>query len=307
MADAGSGRSYSPGNYLVEIGASHVAFMKKFDGLSMEADIVANDLGPDNFQSKHVANIKWTPGKITVGAGMGNGMYEWIKQSFKKAFAPQNGSVTVADFNFIPQSRLDFQMALITSVGFPKMSGDSKDAIYLDVEFQPEQVRWSKPTSTTPITGMYGVKQKAWLGCNFIFDLGGTLPCARVASIDAFTWKCAVSPDQVGVTREPTYHPAKVTTPDIKISVSMADYDPWQQAAKSWFVDGNHLAANEMQGSITLLGPDMKKEVGRIDLHNMGFKKFSKQAYESNKEGIARFDVEFYVEGIDFTLKEYDA
>lgn len=27
----------------------------------MEADIVSNDLGPDNVQKKHVANIKWTP------------------------------------------------------------------------------------------------------------------------------------------------------------------------------------------------------------------------------------------------------
>lgn len=307
MADAGAGRSYSPGNYVIDVDGYQVAMIKKFEGMSMEADIVANDLGPDNMQAKHVANIKWTPGKITVGAGMGKGMYDWIKQSFDKAYAPKNGTVTAADFDFKAQSQLTFQSALITSVGFPKMSGDSKDAIYLDVEFQPEQVRWAKGDGKT-ISGKYGTKQKAWLACNFIFEMGG-LPCARVASIDAFTWKCAVSPDQVGVTREPTYHPAKVTTPDIKVSISMADYDPWAQAAKSWFVDGNHLANNEMQGSITLLGPAMDpgKPVGKLDLMNCGFKKFSKQAFESNKEGIARFDVEFYCEGLKFTLNEYDS
>jgi hypothetical protein len=305
MADAGAGRSYSPGNYVVDIDGYQVAFMKKFDGLSMEADIVANDLGPDNMQAKHVANIKWTPGKITVGAGMGKGMYDWIKQSFEKAYVPKNGTVTAADFNFKAQTELTFQNALITSVGFPKLSGDSKDAIYLDVEFQPEIVRWAK-SGGADIQGKYGVKQKAWLGANFRFEMGH-LPCSRVASIDAFTWKCAVSPDQVGITREPTYHPAKVTTPDIKVSVSMADYEDWQQAAKKWFVDGNHLDGDEMHGSITLLGPDMKKEIGSIELIHCGFKKFSKQAYEANKEGIARFDVEFYCEGIKFNLTEYDA
>jgi hypothetical protein len=62
-----------------------------------------------------------------------------------------------------------------------------------------------------------------------------------------------------------------------------------------------------MQGAITLLGPDMKKEIGHITLKNCGFKKFSKQAYESNKTGIARFDVEFYCEGIAFELNEVDA
>lgn len=305
MADSGKGRSYSPGNYVVDIDGYQVAFMKKFEGLSMEADIVSNDLGPDNFQAKHVANIKWTPGKISVGAGMGQGMYTWIKQSFEKAYVPKNGTVTVANFDFKAESQMTFNNALITSVGFPALKGESKDAIYLEVEFQPEIVRWTKGDGKV-VGGKYGTKQKAWLASNFRFEMG-SLPCQRVASIDAFTWKCECSPDQVGITREPTYHPAKVTTPDIKCSISMADYEAWAAAAKKWFVDGNHLAGDEMQGSITLLGPDMKKEIGRIDLINCGLKKFSKQAFESNKTGIARFDVEFYVEGIKFTMTDVDA
>lgn len=305
MADSGSGRSYTAGNYTLDIDGYQVAFLKKFEGCSMEADIVANDLGPDNMQAKHVANIKWTPGKFDVGAGMGAGAYAWIKQSFDKAYAPKNGTLTVANFDFVSQSQMTFQNALITSVGFPALKGESKDAIYLSVEFQPEMVRWTKGDGKK-IDGKYGVKQKAWLACNFEFQMGG-LPCARVASVDAFTWKCECSPDQVGITREPTYHPAKVTSPDIKISISMADYAPWSDAATKWFVNGAHLSGDEMQGSIRLLGPDMKKEVGRVDLINCGFKKFSKQAFEANKNSVARFDVEFYCEGIKFTMAETDA
>jgi hypothetical protein len=305
MADAGKGRSFSPGNYVVDIDGYQVAFVKKCEGLSMEADVAANDLGPDNMQAKHVTNIKWTPLKISVGAGMGKGMYEWIKQSFEKAYAPKNGTVTVANFDFISQTQLTFQNALITSVAFPALKGDSKDAIYLDIEAQPEMVRYVKGDGKK-IQGNYGVKQKAWLAANFRVEVGG-LPCTRVASVDAFTWKCEVSADQVGITREPTYHPAKVITPDISMSISMADIDPWEQAAKKWFIDGHHLAADELQGSITLLGPDMKKEIGRVELINMGFKKFTKEAFESNKTGIARFKVDFYVEGMKFVLNETDA
>ena len=40
------------------------------------------------------------------------------------------------------------------------------------------------------------------------------LPCERVASIDSFTWKCSVAADQIGIHREHTKHPAKVTVPD---------------------------------------------------------------------------------------------
>jgi hypothetical protein len=185
------------------------------------------------------------------------------------------------------------------------MDGASKDAMYLDVEWEAEQVRWAKGDGSD-IRGQYGTKQKAWLAANFRFEMGG-LPCARVSSLDAFTWKCAVAADQIGIFREPTKHPAKVTIPDLKVSVSMADYDAWAQAAKKWFVDGEHLAGNEMQGALVLLGPNMKDEIGRVEFKNCGFSKFSKQTLEANSEKVARFDATFYVEGMTFSLKEFDA
>ena len=302
MADK---RSHTNGRFYLEVGKQRVQYLKKFDGLSMEADITANDLGPDNFQAKHVSNIKWTPGKATVGAGMGKGMYDWIKASFKKGQFPQDGTLVAADFDSKAQTHQDFYGAIITSVGFPKLDGASKDAIYLDVEFDPERVEW-KPGDQSVISATGGSKQKAWLCSNFSFKMGD-LPCARVATVDAMTWKCAVVQDQIGIHREPTKHAAKVVTPDIKISVSMADFDPWAKAAKKWFIDGEHLAGNEMQGAITLLGPDMKKVVGTIELHNCGFKKMSMDPHEANGEKIARFNVEFYCEGMDLGMEYTDA
>ena len=73
-------RSYTAGRFALDIAGYNVGFLKKFSGMAMEADVVANDLGPDNVQKKHVSNIKWTAGKATVGIGMGKGMYDWIKQ-----------------------------------------------------------------------------------------------------------------------------------------------------------------------------------------------------------------------------------
>jgi hypothetical protein len=302
MADQ---RTYTGGRFSLDIDGINVAFVKKFDGLSMEADIVSNDLGPDNFQAKHVGNIKWTPGKATIGAGMGAGMYNWIKASFDKAQAPKNGTLTAADFNYKAQSQLTFQNAIITSVAFPKMDGASKDAMYLDVEFEAEQVRWAKGDGSN-IQGKYGTKQKAWLAANFRFEMGG-LPCSRVATVDAFTWKCAVASDQIGIFREPTKHPAKVTVPDLKLAISYADHDEWAKKAKSWFVDGHHLEGDEMNGRIVFLGPDMKAELGEVTLHNVGFKKFSDDDAEANSEKIKRFNVELYVEKMEFKINEYDA
>jgi hypothetical protein len=111
----------------------------------------------------------------------------------------------------------------------------------------------------------------------------------------------------VGILVENSKHPAKVTVPDIKLGISYADHQAWAEAAKKWFIDGERREENEMQGSITFLGPNMKDELGRIDLLNVGFKKFSDEDAEANTEKIKRFNVELYVEKMVFTINEYDS
>jgi hypothetical protein len=301
MADQ---RSHTAGRFSLEIDGYNAGFLKKFSGMAMEADIVSNDLGPDNVQKKHVSNIKWTPGKATVGIGMGKGMYDWIQAAFDKGYMTKNGAFTSADFNYKAMSRLDFMNALITSVTVPKLDGSSKDAAYFDVEFEAEQVRWSKGDQSD-IRGKIGPKQKAWLCSNFRVEIG-SLPCSRVATVDTFTWKCSVAPDQIGIFREPTKHPAKVTVPEIKLSISSADHDAWAQAAKKWFVDGHHLEGDEMTGRIVFLDPNMTDEIGEVELQNVGFKKFSDEDSEANSEKIKRFNVELYVEKMKFKINSYD-
>ena len=302
MADQ---RTYTGGRFALDINGDNAGYLKKFSGLAMEADIVSNDLGPDNVQKKHVSNIKWTPGKATVGIGMGKELYEWIKAAFDKGYVTKSGALTAADFNYKAMSVQTFQNGLITSLTVPKLDGSSKDAAYFDVEFEAEQVRWTKGGGED-IRGKVGPKQKAWLCSNFRVEMGG-LPCSRIASVDSFTWKCAVASDQIGIFREPTKHPAKVTVPDVKLSISMADYQAWADSAKKWFIDGQHLEENEMQGRIVFLNPNMKDEIGEIELQNCGFKKFSKDDMEANSEKIARFNVELYVEKMVFKLNYFDA
>lgn len=298
-------RTYTGGRFALDINGENAGFLKKFDGLAMEADIVANDLGPDNVQKKHVANIKWTPGKATIGIGMGNECYQWIKAAFDKGYVTKSGALTSADFNYKAMSVQEFSNALITSLTVPKCDAASKDAAYFDLEFEAEQVRWKKGGGED-IRGKVGPKQKAWLCSNFRLEMGG-LPTDRVSTVDSFTWKCAVAADQVGIFREPTKHPAKVTVPDLKFSISMADYQAWADAAKKWFVDGQHLEENELTGRLVFLNPNMKDEIGEIELLNCGFKKFSKDPSEANSEKIARFNVEMYVEKMVFKLNYFDA
>ena len=300
-------RTYTAGRFALDVDGFNVGYLKKFSGLAMEADIATNDLGPDNIQKKHVSNIKWTPGKATVGIGMGKGMYDWIKAAFHKGYVTKNGTFTSADFNYKAQSSLTFQNALITGITSPKLDGSSKDAAYFDIEFEAEMVRWAKGGGED-IRGKIGPKQKQWLCSNFAFELDG-LPCDRVATVDSFTWKCAVATDMLGIHRENTKHPCKVTVPDLKISISYADHQAWADAARKWFIDGHCREEDERNGRILFLGPQMDrgKPIGEVVLQNVGFKKFSDEDAEANSEKIKRFNVELYVEHMEFKLNDYDA
>ena len=109
--------------------------------------------------------------------------------------------------------------------------GSSKDAAYFDIGFEAEQVRWAKGGGED-IRGKIGPKQKQWLCSNFKVEIGG-LPCQRIATVDSFTWKCAVAADMLGVFCENTKHPAKVTVPDLKLSISYADQPLSGQSGKA--------------------------------------------------------------------------
>jgi hypothetical protein len=299
-------RSATSGRFVLDIDGQRAAFLKKFDGLHYEGDVAQHDHGPLNMQTKNIANYKYGPGKATIGLAMGKAMYTWIRQSFHRDYATKDGAFIAADFNYKETHRVDFYGALITSVGVPKLDGSSKEAGYLEVEFEAENVLHRKGTGT-PISGDYGVKEKAWLPSCFSFELAGLEDaCKRVATIDAFTWKQSVVADQIGAQRVYTKHPAKVTVPDLKLSISAADSEPWRAWAEDWFVRGKHLAPDHKDGAIRFLGPDMKQEIGRIELKTCGLKKFADEPHEANSEKIKRIAVELYVEEMEFFMDFVD-
>jgi hypothetical protein len=301
------GRSYSGGRFALDIGNHNVGFLKKFSGLSMEADIATNDLCSDNVQKKHVSNVKWTPGKATIGIGMGKTMYDWIQAAFEKGHVRKDGELTVGVFDYVAMQSIEFRQALITSVTVPKLQGGSKEAAYFDIEFDPETVLW-KPGNGQKLQSKVGPKQKAWLCQNFMVKIDG-LPCQRVHSVDSFTWKCAVAPDDLGCFKEPTKHPVKVTVPDLKLSISYADHQAWAEAARKWFIGGEHEEQHEYKGEIIFLPPNMdeRNPLGSIELKNVGFKKISDEDSEANSDKIKRFNVELYVEQMRFNLNHVDA
>ena len=301
-------RPSAAGRSRLDIDGAAVTLLKQFSGLGAEADIAQSDTGPDSPPKKHVANVKWTPGRAQVGMAMGKGLYGWLKAALGGGSSARNGVFKVADFDNKMKSERTFSNALITEFTVPKLDGASKDTGFFDVAFEAEHVSWAAGTGED-IGRTIIPKTALWASANFKVTIGD-LPCARVASVDAFTWRCALASgagidDAHGVG---TLQAARVSVPDIKLSISSADYAAWADAANKWFFKGASLEANEMKGRISLLSPTLKDadELGSIDLFNVGFKSFDHEEAVLNNEQIPRFTVVLYVEKMLLNIKALD-
>jgi hypothetical protein len=300
MANA---RSYTAGRFalMLDQSGANAGYVKSVTGGNIKGEVAVHQLGPDNVQKKHLATITHEPFTVEVGMGMSEEFYRWIQASFDKGHVTKSGEMVAANFDYEAQSARTFTEAFISEVTIPALDGSSKEPAYMTVKFDPEKIRYEK-RSGEKLKGNLASAQKKWLCSNWRFELG-SLPTSRVAKIDSFTWKQAVIKDEVGQFREPTKHPAKVEVPNLKITVSMADVEQWRQWHQTFVIEGNCAESDELEGSITFLGPDLKEELAEIQLFNVGIISLQQAKQEANKEEVARFEVELYCEKMLFQYK----
>ena len=293
-------RSYTAGRFAImfDQGSKNVGYVKSVTGGNIKGEVAVHNLGPDPFQKKHLATIVHEPITCEVGMGMSKDFYEWIKASFDKGHVTKSGELVAANFDYEAQSARTFTDAYISEVTIPALDGSSKEPAYMTVKFDPEKIRYEK-RGGEKLTGEAAAVQKKWLCSNWEFSLG-SLPTARVAKIDSFTWKQSVIKDEVGKFREPTKHPAKVEVPNLKVTISMADIEAWQTWHRNFVIDGLCSEGDELEGSITFLGPDLKEPLAEIQLFNVGLISLQQAKQEANKEEVARFEAELYVEKMTF-------
>lgn len=293
--------STTAGRFACEIDGFDALYCREVAGGDWETDVAVHDLGPDNEQMKQAANVKYAAFKAKFGIAQGGPMNEWISRSFAKSYAYRGGSITLADFDSNAVQRMDFSNALITSVTIPKLDGASKEPSYIDVEWEAEEIKYSPGSGKIHSVG--SSNQKKWTSARFSFTLDGLEQgCSRVATVESFSWKQGVMREYIGTKRLATLHPTKVTVPDLKVSFAAATAKPWLEWAKAWFVEGNTLVDHHKTGAIYFLTPDGKDHIGTINLYGVGLKKLTAPPLGGNKEEIARYTAELYVERMTFKM-----
>ena len=286
--------------FLVE-GSKFLGFVRSVSGGNIKGEVAVRQTG--SVQKKRIRNVIYEPFTIEVGMGMSTDFYNWIQASFDKGNIIKNGELVVCDFDYSIMSIREFQDAHISELTMPALDANSKDPAYMTLKFNPEKIRYKKSTHL-PIQVDVRPTTKKWTASNFRIELGD-LPCDHVAKIDSFTLKQSIIRDKTGVARRSKKYPSIIEVPNLKLSISMVDIQSWQHWYYSFIVGGKH--KDVLNGAITFLGSELKDELARLDLQNVGIISMKIAGQEANKEEVARFEVELYVEQMKFSHNISDA
>lgn len=299
-------RTYAVGRWALDIDGTKVGFLQSCEGGQATAELVEHKGGAMPYNKKNITTIKYAPLKFKAGAGMGRGFWQWMEAALNLGVLYKNGAVTVCDFNYKAQRRMDILNMLMTKVTIPTLDGGSKENLYYDFEVTSELVRWMKEGGQD-VKGDMGPKQKAWQANMFRFEMGG-LPFGKLAKLEGISWECKVVPDAIGDAREYEQIPSTCTVSDFTMHISMRDIEPFAAKADDWFRLGNCLEQHEMSANLTLLQPNRTDEIGTFEFFNVGFREFEAQPkLEAQGEGLARFKLKCYAERIAYKPNYVDA
>ena len=298
-AAAGPTRRSTAGRYTLTLDGTPVGLLKSAEGGFPSAEVVKEK--PDGgLVKKHLGPIRYEDFTLQFGLGMDKALQAWIDETLEGKGSRRSGTMEAADANLKVQSVQEFEHALITEIGIPACDAASKEAAFLTLSFTPEFAR-TGPGSGTQSKSTQTVKQKKWVASNFRFELGG-LPTTRVSKISAFTIKQSALEGGTGEIREYRKQPAVVEIPNIKVTFSEADLEPWDEWFQDFVVRGNAGDDQELSGRIAFLDAGLKTELVTIELGHVGIFRLAPAPAAASAESVKRWVAELYVEQVKLTL-----
>jgi hypothetical protein len=158
--------------------------------------------------------------------------------------------------------------------------------------FRAESVR---PLASAAQPQSRTAKSSRALAANFRFDLGN-LDTSRVAGIGPFTIARATPANSVGPMRDPALQSGPTKFPDLEVVTSDAGAATWAAWRDDFLLNGNRTDEKELEGSLTLLGPDLKTPLLTLQISHAGIARFAHNP--GGNESIMRSTATLYCEQI---------
>ena len=287
-------RSYAAGRFALSVDGQFAGYVRKVSGGTVKGEVVSHHLGTGNFQKKHLATISHEPLTMELDLSMGEPIWDWLKASMEQGHVMRDLALDPESLYPAPIGR-ELYDAVVTRIEFPALDGSSKDPCYLTATVESPELRYRFDGGSA--RGADARAGKKWLCSNFRFELG-SLPADGVSRVEAITFTQALPEDRAGA-RRLGGEQAVAEVSNIKLTVSADDFDAWFDWFHAFVIEGRSTDLDEVTGSIELLDPAMGT-LGRLELHHVGIVRIGMPEAPSNREEVARFEVELYVESIAF-------
>ena len=292
-------RTFTAGKFALALDGVACGFVESVDGGDISADVIESAVGSTFFAKKTIGQPKYEDFTLQIGLGLANPVYDWIAATLNGNYLRKDGAVTTADANLNAQAESQFSKALIHEVGFPALDAASKDASHLTIKFSPELTKFAQASGKVPAAGG---KQKAFVGSNFRLELDG-IDCSHVRAIDAFTVVVGIVADTTGDSRDVAIEPGRVEVPNVHVTITDGPTAAsWQLWFEDFVVKGNNDESKEKTGTIVYLGPDLKTELGRVVLHNVGICALRHGKQDANAGAVRTLVAELYCERVELQI-----
>jgi hypothetical protein len=290
-------RSYAVENFMLMLDGIPCGFVRSVGGGDISAEVIQEPVGSSYFVKKHIGQPRYEDFAAQIGFGMAKAVYDWIAASWSMNYQRKNGSVVAADHTLKAQLERQFFNALLTETTMPALDASSKEAAYLTIKFAPEF------TKTVKGKGKVGAaakqQQKLFLPSNFRLELDG-IDCARVSKIDSFTVRQTVVSDDIGDARDYAKEPGNIEFPNLYVTMVETGVATWESWFEDFVVKGNNDDAKEKSGAIVFLAPDLKTELGRVKLFNVGIFALHRAVQEAHAESVRHVTADLYCERMEF-------
>jgi hypothetical protein len=287
-------RSFAVENFMLTLDGVQCGFVKSVGGGDISAEVIQEPVGSSSFVKKHIGPPRYEDFTAQIGFGMARPVYDWIAASWSMSYMRKNGSVVAADSTLKAQSERQFFNALLTETTVPGLDASSKEPAYVTIKFAPELIKTVKGTGKLGAPAKQ--QQKLFLPSNFRFELDG-IDGTRVSKIDSFTVKQTVVGDDIGDARDYAKEPGKIEFPNLCVTTAESTIATWESWFQDFVVKGLNDDAKEKSGAIVFLAPDLKTELARVKLFNVGI-----FALRRAVRSVRHVTAELYCERMEFQV-----
>jgi hypothetical protein len=276
--------------------------LEDFDGGNVKGGIATEDSGfEDSPPMKNISSLKFEPMVIKTGLSMGKGLYEWIRSTIDKTDLQRDGCVVSTTGDRRASGLRYFHNAVLTVITLPALDVKNRERAFFEITFEPETIT-DKDGDGSSFADAVDKEQKEWLCSTFRLRLGD-LPCAHVRKIDSFTIRQVLTSEVKGDFRVSTRLVPKLLIPELKITLSPEDIQPWSAWFNEFVVKGRNSQADELSGAIEFLDSGDEEVLGSVDLSQVGIFAFSpEKATEEGNNRVSQYLAELYVEKMTLNL-----